>query len=275
MTMVRNDDFFLRKWVDYYASQLGRENLWIYFDGHDQLPAPDYTAGCNIIACEHIDADVKIGEKRRARLLSAQAAEILRSYDMVIGTDVDEFLVCDPALGLSLREFLSLLPVKDSASGLGIDVGQCLDSETRIDPSRPYLQQRRYAGVYPRYTKPSVMASPCRWGSGLHRIKGHNFHTVKDLYLFHFGGFDLDRIKEKMGDKELIGNGWGRHMHKRAATIHAVTETVRRGRVRPWCVTKTLRRLEQWLRPIFAVNKPTLLGHKAIVEIPQRFRDVL
>ena len=45
MTMVRNDDFFLRKWVDYYASQLGRENLWIYFDGHDQLPAPDYTAG--------------------------------------------------------------------------------------------------------------------------------------------------------------------------------------------------------------------------------------
>ena len=182
---------------------------------------------------------------------------------------------CDPALGLSLREFLSLLPVKDSASGLGIDVGQCLDSETRIDPSRPYLQQRRYAGVYPRYTKPSVMASPCRWGSGLHRIKGHNFHTVKDLYLFHFGGFDLDRIKEKMGDKELIGNGWGRHMHKRAATIHAVTETVRRGRVRPWSVTKTLRRLEQWLRPIFAVNKPTLLGHKAIVEIPQRFRDVL
>ena len=30
LTMVRNDDFFLRKWVEYYGSELGKENLYIY-----------------------------------------------------------------------------------------------------------------------------------------------------------------------------------------------------------------------------------------------------
>ena len=33
ITMVRNDEFYLRKWVEYYGAQLGRDNLRIYFDG--------------------------------------------------------------------------------------------------------------------------------------------------------------------------------------------------------------------------------------------------
>ena len=40
LTMVRNDDFYLRKWVEYYGAQLGRENLYIWFDGTDQVIAP-------------------------------------------------------------------------------------------------------------------------------------------------------------------------------------------------------------------------------------------
>ena len=36
ITMVRNDDFYLRKWVEYYGRELGKENLYIYFDGVDQ-----------------------------------------------------------------------------------------------------------------------------------------------------------------------------------------------------------------------------------------------
>ena len=30
LTMVRNDEFYLRKWVAYYGGQLGRENLYVY-----------------------------------------------------------------------------------------------------------------------------------------------------------------------------------------------------------------------------------------------------
>lgn len=275
LTMVRNDEFFLRKWISYYEGQLGRENLYIYFDGTDQV-IPDFTKGTNVLVCEHIDADVKIGEKRRARILSEEAARLLDRYDMVIGTDVDEFLCADPATGMNLREFLSTRKIDKTISGLGMDVGQFLDQEEDIDADRPYLEQRAYAAVYPRYSKPSVLAKKCRWGSGIHRVKGENFHIVKDLYLFHFGGFDMSRIKMKMKDQELLMNGWGRHIKKRAGTIYQVTETVRKGKTWKWeTATKILRPMQQLCRPIFAWNKPTVFGIKAIVEIPERFRKLI
>ena len=44
LTMVRNDDFILCKWVDYYGRELGKENLYIYFDGEDQI-IPDFCDG--------------------------------------------------------------------------------------------------------------------------------------------------------------------------------------------------------------------------------------
>jgi hypothetical protein len=37
ITMARNDDFYLRKWVAYYGAQLGKENLYIFLDGLDQV----------------------------------------------------------------------------------------------------------------------------------------------------------------------------------------------------------------------------------------------
>ena len=42
LTMVRNDDFYLRRWVEYYGRELGRENLYIFFDGTDQKIADFY-----------------------------------------------------------------------------------------------------------------------------------------------------------------------------------------------------------------------------------------
>ena len=38
LTMVRNDDFYLRKWTAYYGRELGEEHLYIYLDGKDQPP---------------------------------------------------------------------------------------------------------------------------------------------------------------------------------------------------------------------------------------------
>ena len=43
ITMVRNDRF-LEKWVDYYGSQLGKENREVFFDGEDQQ-IPDFCNG--------------------------------------------------------------------------------------------------------------------------------------------------------------------------------------------------------------------------------------
>ena len=97
MTMARNDDFFLRKWVEYYGRELGLENLYVYLDGKDQ-PRPAWCPeSVNVEICEKIPGKVVQLDRLRLRFLSDQAAILLKKYDMVIGTDADEFLIPDPA----------------------------------------------------------------------------------------------------------------------------------------------------------------------------------
>ncbi|MBR1794986.1 MAG: glycosyltransferase family 2 protein [Bacteroidales bacterium] len=271
LTMARNDDFYLRKWVEYYGGQLGRENLYIFLDGLDQVVG-DYCAGTHAVAVEKIGSQVIEAEKGRLRFLSGKAAELLAGgYDLVIGVDADEFIIADPKLGMSLPEYLSSLKIKDSISALGLDFGQKIGEEEAIREDEPFLHQRHYAQLGTRYTKPSIIAKPLVWGSGFHRIKGHNFHIAKDLYLFHFGYFDLARIQGRYEDKDRMDQGWGKHMQKRSRTIRLVTEKKALDFDR-W--TKFARRCQTICRPPYAWNKPGMMELKIVVRIPDRFSQI-
>ena len=272
LTMVRNDDFYLRKWVEYYGAQLGRENLYIFFDGLDQQIAP-FCVGTHAELHEKIGSQVVSAEKGRLKFLSEQAARLLaEGYDLVIGVDADEFIVVDPKLGLGLAEFLSGQRIGTSLSALGLDFGQKMGEEGDITEDEPFLRQRHYAQIGTRYTKPSIVARPCVWGSGFHRIKGHNFHIAKDLYLLHFGYFDMRRLQERFQDADRLSQGWGAHMQKRARTIRYVTDLPARDFER-W--TRFARICQGICRPPYALNKPAMLELKIVVRIPDRFQDLV
>ena len=180
ITMVRNDDFFLSKWVGYYGRQLGKENLHVIFDGLDQK-VPEFCDGVNVERVEHVKGNVHEADRGRIDLISQRAARLFDRYDMVIGTDVDEFLVVDPLLGQTLAQFLSGVTTGlPSISGLGVDVGQKIGEEADIDASLPFLSQRSYAKLSTRYSKASVLLRPVAWGSGFHRTRRGNVHILKD-----------------------------------------------------------------------------------------------
>lgn len=269
--MVRNDEFFLRKWVAYYSAQLGAENLYVFLDGTDQQ-MPDWCPDVNVVARERVPGLVAAADRGRIDYLSEQAAELLKRYDMVIGTDVDEFLVVDPKLDVSLVEFLSSLPCRTSYSGLGIDVGQHIEKEEVIDESRSFLSQRHHAVLSTRYSKCTVITKPVRWGSGFHRVRNGNFHIVKDLYLFHFGCVDLKRLEDKFSDQDKIDTGWSRHLKKRAKTIYTVSSAVSREWNR--CIPFA-RALQNFVRPPYAWNKPAMFNLKLVVTIPERFQHIV
>ena len=271
LTMVRNDEFFLRKWVAYYSAQIGAANLYVYFDGEDQV-VPDFCEGINVCVRERVPGQVAAADRGRIDFLSSQASELLKNYDMVIGTDVDEFLVVDPQLGVSLSEFLSRLPARVSYSGLGIDVGQHLGKESEIDESVSFLKQRHYARLSTRYSKSTVITKPIRWGSGFHRVRNTNFKIIKDLYLFHFGCVDMKRLEAKFSDKDKIATGWERHLKKRARTIYDVSQKT----VKSWdsWVPKA-RIIQNFVRPPYAWNKPAMFNAVIIVEIPERFESIV
>lgn len=264
VTMARNDEFFLNRWIAYYGAELGEENLYIYLDGLDQ-EIPAAAGNANIKKLPHKPQAVHHGDKTRITLLSELARKLFADgYDIVIGCDCDEFLIVDPDLNMGLAEYLSDKKIKTSLSGLGLDVGMDLNSESALDTNLPFLIQRSYAVLSTRYTKPVVLARPATWGSGFHSVKGHNFHIDKNLYLLHFGGVDMDMIKSKIGDRDP---SWARHLAKRARTINIITRARHRN------MPRALARIMQTIfRPIYDMNKPAMLGLKWVTTIPERFQ---
>ena len=267
-TMVRNDDFYLRKWVEYYGRELGRKNLYIFFDGEDQK-VPSFCEGAHCEVLPKIGTDVVSNDKGRVAVMSGKAAELFSGgYDLVIGTDADEFLVVDPSLGKGLAAFLSEVPVRGSLSALGLDVGQRLPEEADITEDRPFLEQRHYALLGTRYTKASILSEPLEWGSGFHRVRGHNFHIAKDLYLFHFGYFDKARIEARFADPSRREQGWEKHLLRRTRVIRQVSKKRARD-FETW--TRLARLCQRLVRPPYAWNKPAMFGLKIAVYIPNRF----
>ncbi|MBS1746936.1 MAG: glycosyltransferase family 2 protein [Bacteroidetes bacterium] len=271
ITMARNDDFFLTRWIDYYGKQAGEENLYIFLDGEDQ-PIPNNAGKVNIKHTKRIAEHVVAAEKRRLGFLSDTAANLLKQYKLVIGVDADEFLVVDPNCGKSLVEYLCSQNIKTSLSGLGIDVGQHLVLEKKLNPRLPFLSQREFALVSSRYTKPSVISKPVRWGSGFHRIRKYNFTIDPNLYLFHFGSVDFQMIQDRFLDKDRMATGRERHIKKRAKTIDLVTK-LKAHTGDKWLAIA--RHIQSFIRPVYAINKPSMAGWKLIIKIPERFKSVV
>jgi hypothetical protein len=271
VSMMRNDKFFVTKWIDYYSQQLGSHNLFIILDGHDQT-LPIDNQDINVIRLPHRALSRSKGDRNRARLVSYFAKSLFFRYEVVIAHDIDEILVVDPKLNIGLMDYL-LKPTRcSSKSGLGLDVGQHIELEAEIDITKPFLSQRSFAHVSARYTKPIVAHKPLRWGSGFHRVKGKNFHIDKNLFLFHFGMLDFKKSKDKIGDKSLHKAGWQGHLDRRLQLFELISKA---NAVDGDAFFAKARLRQSLFRPIYAINKPGMLNEKPIVKIPDRFRHTV
>lgn len=266
ITMARNDDFFLSRWIKYYGDELGYENLYIYLDGTDQN-IPENADKSHVTKLPHTDMSRSAGDKYRIGLMSDLAKKLFNEYDIVIGCDCDEFLIVDPKTGMGLAEYLSTKKFNTTLSGLGLDVGQHMKLEKSLDTTKPFLDQRSYALLSTRYTKPVVLNRPVSWGSGFHRVKNHNFHIDKNLYLLHFGAVDMDMLITKAAKR---GADWVNHLKRRGnGTINDVTNRTARGER----AIKLARTMQRYIRAPYAWNKPNMFGIKIVAKIPERFKQ--
>ena len=271
LTTVRNDRIFLAKWIEHYGSALGPENLFVILDGHDQQP-PANAAAVNLIRLPHQPLERVAAMRRRARVMSNIARGLYHYFDIAIATDVDEFIVVDPRLGIDLKTYLSSRALPAAVSALGLDVGQHLRDEPPLDADKPFLEQRRLAHVSARYTKPCITTRPLTWGSGMHRIKGRNFHIDPNLYLFHFGMVDYGLAPGKTLDGDRLATGWQGHLSRREKLFEIITESQPREGDEYF---DEARRYQTWHRPVYAWNKPGMIPGNPVVRIPERFRKAV
>lgn len=272
ISMVRNDAFFIEKWINYYGEQLGRKNLFLILDGHDQ-PLPGKSEDINLIRVPHIELGRAGGDRNRARLVSYLARSLFHRYDMVIALDIDEFLVVDPKAGNNICEYLLSRKTRYvSLSALGLDVAQHTGQEEAVDIRKPFLEKRSFAHVSARYTKAVVARRPLTWGSGFHRVKGRNFHIDPNLYLFHFGMVDFERSNERADNESLLNAGWEGHLERRHEIYDLIINSTA---IEGDDFFRKARKRQSLFRPLYAINKPGTLKEKPVIRIPERFRSIV
>lgn len=209
MTMVGGDHFFLRRWVQYYGAQLGRENCYVLSHGGDPAHR-DIAAGCNVIYLPY-DATRDCFNQRRWQMLSRLTSAFTNYYNWVLVGDVDELVVVDPAISPSLRDYVSAIDPKRGPKVLtpfAIEMVHTPDLEPeKITDDRPILSVRRNFRLNANYAKPCITATKIDIVPGGHFANHPHLHLDPHLYLFHLRFIDYDlcaaRLAMRRAQREI------------------------------------------------------------------------
>ncbi|QGY00029.1 hypothetical protein EI983_17840 [Roseovarius faecimaris] len=177
VTMVYQDYWFLKLWLDYYSKQFGRENLYVLGHGYDEQHE-EMCAGANLIRVPR-NGMFPDFDAQRWRMLSDYTAMLKRHYSAVICTDVDEIIVAHRKPG-ELANVISDHGLPGRAGAIGFEV---LGGD-EFDETRPVLQQTQGCVFSSRYSKPCVIRTPGQFTPGAHGMNEDWQHS-DELVLFH------------------------------------------------------------------------------------------
>ncbi|GGE22671.1 hypothetical protein GCM10011360_08950 [Primorskyibacter flagellatus] len=213
VTMVRDDLFFLRIWLDYYGGQFGLENCYVINHGRGEGVA-EMARGANVIGLpgdHHKNFDAK-----RWRLLNGLLAGLRNYYTHVVIGDVDEIVVVDPAAGRGLLEFLERRRSNRVFTPLGLEIVHIVDEEP--DPiTGPVIGPRRHVRLAGHYSKPCVISAAVKVARGGHYTTFPELIAPEYLYLFHLKYCDFPTYAEVMDRRNAVTEAVGVADHKDAS----------------------------------------------------------
>lgn len=272
LTMAYNEPLFLPMWRRYYSRAVGEENLFVIDHGSDDGSTSDLGRVQRI----RLQRPTKgFDEDERALLVSRFHCSLLTVYQTVIYTDVDEFLVPDPAKYTGLADFLraNQAPV---INPVGLEVHHVTSTEADLDLRKPVLSQRRYVQFSSQYCKPLISRVPILWGVGFH--SSHHGAPVisRDLYLFHLKLMDCQLALERHRRHSKLtwsenalskGHSWHQRLNeteflRRMFPLSAAE--AERAHTSPFDFSDDIKRTERG---------ESFMGR--VVAVPERFRDVL
>ena len=199
ITMVRDDYFFLERWIAYYSKFFGRKSLYIV--NHGGNPEVDRIAdGCNVIAIP--DEFAENFDALRWRMLTNLGNALRNYFKFVIINDVDEFVVVDPKRGQTLDKFLSNRRGSLTITPIGLEVIHQVDQETE-DLSSSMLGPRRFARFTTAYSKPCIFNHQIRFSRGGHYADDPELRIFGSLFLFHMRYVDQPLYHETLGRRAM------------------------------------------------------------------------
>ena len=198
--MSYNEPVWARVWARHYAGQLGAEHCLVLDHGSDDGSADGL--GVPVRRLERSALD----DAWRAVVVAEEVRELLRRYDAVIHTDVDELLVADPAYYSGLAGFAAMVatPV---VTAIGLDLHHLPDEEAALDVAREGRAfeaggrrigaQREWVRFSAAMCKPVLVRRPVTWSPGFHSCDAEL--VLDRLYLVHMRYADLGAGLRRLG----------------------------------------------------------------------------
>ncbi|MFV0493378.1 MAG: glycosyltransferase family 2 protein [Pseudorhodobacter sp.] len=226
LTMVHEEDFFLRRWIAYWRRFLPDEHIYVLNHGGNEDVAR-IAEGCNIIRLPY-DKLKKSVNQRRWQILSAHGSALTEFYNWVAVNDVDEFVVLDPAVSDDLTGYLMQVsarrPRPPAITTFALEMVHVPDIEPDpLDPDAPILGRRRCYRLNSNYAKPCLISAITEYKAGGHGANHRQIYLDPHLYNFHLRFIDYDycmdrfrrsrerRLSGKTDEEKarMTAGGWG------------------------------------------------------------------
>lgn len=192
-TIVQNEPVMLPLWLQYYSRFFDQDDLYVLdHDGTDGS-VETVSGRCRVIP---IHRSTSFDHRWLRSTVEAFQTFLLRSYEVVLFAEVDEFLVADPRLYSGLDQYIERLD-RAAARCVGFNVVHQSD-ELPLRFDRPILAQRRYWHASLDYSKRLLSRIPLRWSEGFHdEYDAPEDPPDSSLMLVHLHRVDYDWCLER------------------------------------------------------------------------------
>ena len=189
ITIVHNEAVFLPIWLRYYSQFFATQDMYVL--DHESSDGSTESQGFVRIPVEHETVD----HMWMVQKIEALQHDLLRNYEIVIVTDVDEIIAPTPSHG-TLGDYLGRFD-EDWVNCLGYELLHLPDREPPLRPQLPILEQRRYWYFNGAYDKPAVATVPMVWRPGFHGRADFQFNSDPDLRLIHLHRMDYEICRQR------------------------------------------------------------------------------
>jgi Glycosyltransferase family 92 len=207
---VHNESVFFPIWLRYYSRFFGPEDIYV-FDNETTDGSTD-RAGFVRIPVEKDTVD----HVWMVNTIQGHQHELMKRYDVVVVTDVDEIVAPVPELG-TLDEYLDHFD-DEWVNCLGYELLHMKDREAPLDLRKPILEQRRFWFWNAAYNKPAIATVPMEWPPGFHTRTDLHGKADPDLRLIHLHRMDYDLCMERHHIRRR--KQWATEDRKRAWAVH-------------------------------------------------------
>ncbi len=201
VTMVWNDNWFLRRWISYYGPILGERNLYVVSHGRDDS-LNEIVGEANVIELPRNPDDISF-DTRRWGFLSSYTSALTRYHDAVICLDVDELLV-PSGPEKSLPEVIAKFGCDAPRVVPGFELFPEENDAKLVDGADRIAPHMEGALFSPFYSKAGIAMRPVEFFPGAHGMMDEPAKYCPDLVLMHLRYANLNELKRRNSERLII-----------------------------------------------------------------------